>query len=680
MSNSIIKVLLVEDDEDDYIITRDLLADLENKKFLLSWVSNYDLALESITYKKFDIIIVDYRLGDRTGLELLQAVQKIASNLPVILLTGQGDYALDTEAMKAGAADYLIKGQINSQLLERSIRYAIERKQSEEALRQSEEKLKAALSASETGTLRWDIQNNSLEWDENLDRLLGYPFGKLKRSRETLLQIIHSEDRKIVIDAVEKCVREGTDLNLEFRIVLPDGTVRWISDKEKMFFDDQGSPLYMTGALVDITSRKHTEAEREQLLIRERKARAESEAANRIKDEFLAVLSHELRTPINLVLGWSRLLRGKKYDEATTNRALETIERNAKLQTQLIEDLLDVSRILRGKLSLNVSPVNLGTIIEAAMETVSLAAEVKGIKVQAQIEPNIQVLGDPNRLQQVVWNLLSNAVKFTAPSGNIEVSLSVSKKEIKKEEITESVISINNTYRTLREYAEIQIKDTGKGIQSDFLPYVFDSFRQADSTSTRAFGGLGLGLAIVKHLVELHGGTVIAASAGEDRGSTFTVKLPTTTAPVKASPTNGQGESMLSLSGLHILVVDDETDSRELITFMLECYGAEVQAVSSAQEALDILNHSPQDLLLSDIGMPDMDGYMLIREVRSLLSEQVSKIPAIALTAYASETDAQKALAAGFHHHISKPIEPYTLVSLVVQLTSPSMAQDSSEF
>lgn len=390
--------------------------------------------------------------------------------------------------------------------------------------------------------------------------------------------------------------------------------------------------------------------DRARLYESERQARAQAEAANRIKDEFLAVLSHELRTPLNPILGWTRLLRRGTLDSGKTAAALETIERNAELQIQLIEDLLDISRILQGKLSLNSTPINLKTTLKAAIETVRLAAEAKNIQIQTQLEPNVgDVLGDATRLQQVVWNLLTNAIKFTPTGGRVEIEL-----------------------KTIDSYAQIQVRDTGKGINPEFIPYVFDTFRQADSSITRTFGGLGLGLAIVRHVVELHGGTVKAESLGEGQGATFTVTLPLL---ARSNEVNSDHKDNLSLNAhtsplarLCILAVDDEIDNLELVQCILEEAGATVISVSSATDALKQLNESKPDVLIADIGMPQIDGYMLIRQVRQLSTQQGGQIPAIALTAYAGETNQQQALAAGFQRHLPKPVDPETLVETIEQL------------
>lgn len=383
------------------------------------------------------------------------------------------------------------------------------------------------------------------------------------------------------------------------------------------------------------------------------KAKEAAETANRVKDEFLAIVSHELRSPLNPILGWAKLLRKRTLSEEASLRALETIERNAELQVQLIDDLLDISRILRGKLALNLENVNLAATIESALETVQLAAQAKSIDINLYLDTNIgKVKGDSGRLQQVVWNLLSNAVKFTPTSGQVAVYL-----------------------KQIDSQVQIQVQDTGKGISPEFLPYVFESFRQADSSITRRSGGLGLGLAIVRQLVELHGGTVWAESLGEEQGATFTVCLPaqppqdliqedkkvygnTFAFPVVAAP----------LEGIRLLVVDDDFDTREFLAFFLEQQGAIVTTASSAHEALAVIPQFQPDLLLSDLGMPDVDGYALIRKLRSLPSDQGGQIPAIALTAYAAETTQQHVFAAGFQLHIAKPADPAKLVAAIVGL------------
>lgn len=378
---------------------------------------------------------------------------------------------------------------------------------------------------------------------------------------------------------------------------------------------------------------------------------------NRLKDEFLATLSHELRTPLTAILGWTQLLRSQSDDEGQTAHGLEVIERNVKAQAKLIEDLLDVSRITTGKLRLSVSALTLGPILDAAIDAVRPAAEGKNITIETHFDSTEQVLwGDPDRLQQVVWNLLSNAVKFTPPGGRIRATLA-------------------RENRCMR----IEVTDTGAGIPESFLPYVFDRFRQADSSSTRSAGGLGIGLTIVRHIIELHGGTVHAHSNGEGQGSTFTVYLPIQTAPTAPHSDHGDGELRgrlsnpnASLRGLRVLVVEDDEDTRELLITVLQRASATVESAGSAKEGLERFGQFRPDVLLSDLAMPGEDGYWLIRHVRNLSPEQGGQTPAIAVTAYAREEDRTRVLKAGFQTHISKPVQPAELVGSLVQFVAPA--------
>ncbi|MEH2309999.1 MAG: response regulator [Nostoc sp.] len=369
--------------------------------------------------------------------------------------------------------------------------------------------------------------------------------------------------------------------------------------------------------------------------------------ANQVKDEFLAVLSHELRSPLNPILGWTQLLQKGKLNAARQREALLTIERNAKLQSQLIEDLLDISRIMQGKLSLTMAPLNLISVISAALETVRLAAEAKNINLRIDLDPTAPISGDTARLQQVVWNLLTNAVKFTPDDGQVIIEL-----------------------RQIAKQAQIRVIDTGIGIQPKFLPDVFDYFRQEDSSTTRRFGGLGLGLAIVRQIVELHGGTVKAESLGENQGATFTVQIPILnhSAIVLESDQANAESAETPLSNLQILLVDDDTDTREFEAFLLEQNGAKVTAVASGLEALQVLDSFIPNLIVSDIGMADMDGYTLIKQIRLRPPNQGGTILAIALTAYAADIDQQKALTAGFQAHITKPLESEELLRKILNL------------
>lgn len=394
--------------------------------------------------------------------------------------------------------------------------------------------------------------------------------------------------------------------------------------------------------------RKGVEEDREHLLRREQAARTEAEEANRLKDDFLATLSHELRTPLTAMLGWLSMLRAGRLDAETSKHALETVERNARTQAQLIEDLVDVSRIAGGKMKLEVQPVDLLPVISEAVDIVRPAANARGVLIEIAGGTTVgPVAGDPARLQQIIWNLLSNAVKFTPRDGHVYISL-----------------------RRVDSFAEIEVRDTGIGIDADFLPRVFERFRQAESSLTRSHRGMGLGLAIVRHLAELHGGVVAAASDGEGKGSTFTVRIPLAeqrVAPVsqrQLEPVDGINSE---LAGLRVLLVEDEADARELLMLTLKVSGAEVQAVESAQQAMLDLHSFKPDVLLSDIGLPLESGYDLIQKIRSLPSES-SRIPAVALTAFANEKDRQRALDSGFQIHLAKPVEPRVLIQAIDEL------------
>ena len=399
-----------------------------------------------------------------------------------------------------------------------------------------------------------------------------------------------------------------------------------------------------------ITELQRSEEAREQLLLRAERARSEAEAANRIKDEFLATLSHELRTPLTSLLGWSSVLREARRDEKVLNQGLEAIDRNARVQAQLIDDLLDVSRIVSGKLNLDVRPLDITSVARAAINVVRPAADAKGILLEYWAEPGLgAICADSARLHQIIWNLLSNAVKFTPSGGRIHVRV--------ERDGTD---------------ARVTVKDTGQGIDSEFLPRVFDRFRQADSSTTRSFGGLGLGLAIVRHLVELHGGTVSAQSDGVNKGATFSTTFPLLADRSEAIAVAQSGEMSVlefrSLDGLRVLIVDDEPEAREIISTVIMRTGAEVTACTTATEALAKLAEWKPDVILSDIAMPDEDGYSFIGKVRSLPRDKGGETPAAALTAYARDVDRRQALAAGYQMHIAKPIGASQLVHMVARL------------
>lgn len=424
----------------------------------------------------------------------------------------------------------------------------------------------------------------------------------------------------------------------------------------KLEREDQALMILLS--IEDITDRKQFEIERSQLLEQEQFARQQAESANRAKDEFLANLSHELRNPLTPILGWAQILRSGQLKGAAVTSALEVIERSARAQSQLIEDILDISRITSGKLALDSNPIDLILVVQGALDGLQLSADAKNIKIVSQLS-SAAVLGDAARLQQVVWNLLSNGIKFTPAGGRVEIAL-----------------------ESIDHHAQLRVKDTGKGIAPEFLPYIFDRFHQGDSSSTKASQGLGLGLSIVRHLVESHGGTVQADSPGEGQGTTITLRLPLRDSPEELTPAidlkptvlaaalNASSDILPSLEGLHILAVDDLIDTRDLLEFVLEGYGAEVLTVGSARSAIAALKENPgqYDVLISDIGMPEEDGYFLIREVRSLAASAGGEIPAVALTAYASDKERERAIDAGFQTHIAKPVKPVQLALIVANL------------
>jgi PAS domain S-box-containing protein len=481
------------------------------------------------------------------------------------------------------------------------------------------------------------------------EKALGYTTEELLAV--PIFEFLHPEDRPVLKAEYVKLSTGEPTTYLENRSRCKDGSYKWVG--WTYFPVPEEGLAYGVGR--EVTERKQME---EALKLRAE----ELEQANRIKDEFLATLSHELRTPLTAILGWTRLLRARQFDEGGRERAVEIIERNAEAQAKLIEDLLDVSRIITGKLRLEVQPLALTSVVETVVSALRPAAEAKQLQLEPDLDPTAgPVTGDPDRLQQIITNLLSNAIKFTPDGGRVEVRL-------------ERVDS----------HARLTVRDTGAGIRAEDLPYIFERFRQADSTSTRSHSGLGLGLAIVRHLVELHGGAVHAESQGEGQGAAFTVELPLTAMqvksdgseraqamPEKARVTMDERQSFgdpCALEGVKVLLVEDEQDTRELIRTILEGCGASVTAVASADAALAALEEVKPDVLVSDIGMPGENGYELIKKIRALEPERGGKVPAMALTAYAGPKDRRRALLAGFQTHLAKPVEPDELLAVVATL------------
>ncbi len=543
-----------------------------------------------------------------------------------------------------------------------------ERKQVELALRQTSaeleqqlQKFNAVVSAVPDLIYTFDLSGRFIDANKPLLNLL----------QKTLVEVIGKNffELDYPVDLAIKLENQIQEL-IETRQAIRDETPFTSAIGTRVYeyifvpiFNAEGAVEIVAGVSRDITERKQAEAEREKLLQQEQAAREAAEQANRIKDEFLAVLSHELRSPLNPILGWISLMRNGKLNAARQAEALGIIERNAKLQAQLIEDLLDISRIMQGKLSLTVAPVSLNFVISAAVETVRLAAEANNIQIALDLDLAIaSISGDAARLQQVVWNLLSNAVKFTPHGGQVTVEL-----------------------RQIDLAAQIRVIDTGKGINPQFLPYVFEYFRQEDGSTTRKFGGLGLGLAIVRQIVEMHGGTVSAESQGENQGATFIVQLPVLQQATSCVPdsNHAQIETETPLDNMQILLVDDDTDTREFQAFLLEKNGAKVTAVASGLEALQALDKFIPDVLVSDVGMPEMDGYMLMQEIRSRPPDRGGTIPAIAITAYAGEIDKKQAMLAGFQQHVPKPVVPANLIEMIVNLVAvmpENLSRDRQQF
>ncbi|HEY9624710.1 MAG TPA: PAS domain S-box protein [Crinalium sp.] len=539
-----------------------------------------------------------------------------------------------------------------------------DRKQTEQALRDSEEALRQREEQFRfiTNTIPQIVWTTDSDGDTDYvnQRWTDYTGLSLEAALNVGWQnLIHPDDLPPVQAFWTKACKTALSYEIEYRLRRSDGMFRWHLVKGLPMRNQHGQVIKWFGTCTDIHDQKELEFERHTLLEREQAARAEAERANRIKDDFLAVLSHELRSPLNPILGWAKLLQTGNFDATRTAEALATIERNARLQTQLIDDLLDVAKILRGKLSMEMAPVDLVFVIEAAIDTVRAAATAKSIHLHPILPQIGQVSGDAARLQQIVWNLLSNAIKFTPMGGSVDIELSL---------VTDPSSAVHDQ-PYMAQYAQIAVRDTGKGIKPDFLPYIFESFRQEDISTTRQYGGLGLGLAIVRHLVEAHGGTIWADSKGEGHGATFTVRFPLLAPRPDRNQPEDSSKQDLDLTGIRVLTVDDEPDARALLNALLTQYGAEVLMVTSAAEVLASLELFQPHVLISDIGMPETDGYSLIQQIRALSSEQGGQVPAIALTAYVREEDHQHAINSGYQRHITKPLDLEQLVRAVMALT-----------
>ena len=647
-------VLILDDDEGLCHLAR---KRLERAGYRVSAAPTILLAQEHINAARPDVLVLDYDLkSGQTGLDFFRALTQQGVLIPAILVTGFADESRVTEALRSGVADLLQKTGdyldylpaavtrlVSQTMLKRQIAEA-------ELLRQRE--LHYRTLAEAIPQLVWTCLPNG-ECDFLSKQWVAYTGIPEELQLGTAwLTRLHPDDVTPTMAVWRAAVTGIADYDIEFRLRRYDGKYRWFQVRGVAMPDSEGRISKWFGTCTDIEDRKQAEQEREALLISERTARSDAERAVRVKDEFVATLSHELRTPLNAIVGWAQFLLRDASDGEKLHKGLEVIDRNAKLQAQMVDDLLDMSRIMSGKLRLDITDVDLGDLVNNVVASVQPAADAKGITVTASRAPMGPIQGDGSRLQQVLWNLLMNAIKFTPRQGNVHLRLG----------------SADNA-------AEIVVSDNGKGMKAEFVPYVFERFRQEDSSTTRKFSGLGLGLAITRQLVEMHGGSIEAESPGEGLGSTFIVRLPLpTTRPAAASTKRDSvsrlhpGDNEPRLDGLHILVVEDEPDGRDLVQRILEDRGARVTGCTSTNEGLAAFATERPDLVISDIGMPDQDGYEFIRRLRALESNDAMFTPAAALTAMARAEDRHRALLAGFQAHIAKPVDPLELVVVLASL------------
>jgi PAS domain S-box-containing protein len=653
-------ILLVDDTPGNLLALEAVLVPLGHR---LVRATSGEEALRCMLKEEFCLALVDVQMGGMDGFEtaaLIKSHPRIAQT-PIIFVTAiSGETKHVFQGYSHGAVDYLVKPfephvlrskvsvfvdlylrgkkiQEQERLL-RAQEIATLQKQSDERYRGLAESVPVVVWAvGPDGTIRYVNQ----AWSS----YSGLPFepnGDVIDPR-----FVHADDLERTRTSWLEARRSGAPWENEYRLRRADGEYRWHLGRALPERDTaHGISGWMVTA-TDIDDRKRMDDLRTLLLDQEQRAREEAEAANRAKDEFLATVSHELRAPLNAIIGWVQMLRAGTVDEARKSHALETIHRNAQIQCSLVEDILDVSRIIAGKVTLEKALISLRQIAEAVIEAARPAASAKGVRIESVLDyPHDQVMGDPRRLQQALGNLLSNAVKFTPSGGAIEVALF-------GDEHTVSV----------------RVTDTGIGIRQDFLPHVFDRFRQADGSATRSYGGLGLGLAIVRHVAELHGGTVTAESRGAGTGASLTFTLPAESRPsersIRASTPLPDAHDLI---GLHVLFVDDEPDARELAEEFLRARGAKVSLASSAEEALARVRELHPDVLVSDIGMPKESGLTLMQRIRALPVDEGGRLPAIAVTGLASREDARRALAAGFQEHMSKPLQLDKLVATLSRL------------
>jgi signal transduction histidine kinase/PleD family two-component response regulator len=645
-------VLLADDNADMRAYVQRLLS----AEYEVEAVGDGGSALAAARRRRPDLIVADVMMPVLDGFGLVRELRSDADlrGVPVMLLSARAGEEARVEGWSAGADDYLVKPFSARELLARvesHLNLTRVRRDADAAIRASESRFRALVLASSDVVYRMNA-----DWSE-MRFLEGRAFipDTQEVSRTWLDKYISPDDQPHVLHAIEEAIRTKSVFQMEHRVLRVDGTLGWTASRAIPILNDAGEIVEWFGTATDVTERKRIEEALHLSLESAQQARAEAQHANRMKDEFLTMLSHELRTPLNAILGWSQILTASPTLTLETQRqGLDTIERSARVQAQLIEDLLDVSRIAEGKLRLDVRAVTLSEVIEAALASVQPAADAKQIRVQMLLDRDSDhVNGDPARLQQVVWNLLSNAVKFTPKGGRVQVVLA-----------------------RVNSHVELTVSDNGEGIAPEFLPYVFDRFRQADQTTTRSFGGLGLGLSIVKNLVELHGGTVRVKSAGKGQGTSFIVELPLSlhrrSHDEGAVASQGSLEALNSvgtrLDGVTVLYVDDEGDARELVRRVLSDRGARVIVADSAEGGRTAMANDRPDVLVADIGMPGEDGYSLIRTIRAQSPDRGGAIPAAAMTALARPEDRRRALLAGFHTHVAKPVDVVELVAVVASL------------
>jgi signal transduction histidine kinase/response regulator of citrate/malate metabolism len=648
------RVLLADDNAD----MRDYVHRLLSAQYDVVAVPDGVSALAAARQHRPDLVLADVMMPSLDGFGLVRELRSDPdlTGVPVVLLSARAGEEARVEGWGSGADDYIVKPFGARELLARiesHVNLARVRREADAALRESESRLRALVLASSEAVYRMNADWSEMRYLEGRDFI---PDTR-EASRTWLTTYIASEDQSRVLGVIQDAIRTKSVFQLEHRVRRVDGTLGWTFSRAIPILDSHGELVEWFGTATDVTDRKQIEQALHHALSAEQQARTEAQRASRMKDEFLTMLSHELRTPLNAILGWSQVLAATPNPTRDSLRpGLETIERNVRVQTQLIEDLLDVSRITEGKLRLDVKQVSLGDVVDEALASIRPAAEAKQIRLQTIMDrQSDQVNGDPARLQQVVWNLLSNAVKFTSKGGQIQVLLG-----------------------RVHSQVSLSVSDNGDGIEPEFLPYVFERFRQADQTTTRAFGGLGLGLSIVKHLVELHGGTVRVNSNGKGKGASFTVELPLR---LQRTETHADAMSRLPseslealragdtrLEGVTVLYVDDEPDARELVQSILSTQGARVIIAASAEAGRQLMAREHPDVLVADIGMPEEDGYSLIRTIRSLPAAEGGSIPAAAVTALARPEDRRRALLAGFHTHVAKPVDVVELVAVVASL------------